>query len=92
MNLNRSVRISADVLSQDVSGETVLLDLNSENYFGMEGVGTRLWQLLKEHGDLSKIYNVLLQEYEIDEKQLETDLDAIMNELVDAGIIKIIQN
>lgn len=39
--------IPASVLSQEVNGETVLLDLQGEGYFGLTAVGTRIWQLLK---------------------------------------------
>ena len=40
--------VSKDVLFQEVAGETVLLDLNSESYFGLDEVGTRIWTLLNE--------------------------------------------
>ncbi|MBT6125779.1 MAG: PqqD family protein, partial [Halieaceae bacterium] len=46
MDLNQVVTLSPDVISQEVSGETVLLDLNSEHYFGLDEVGTRIWQLI----------------------------------------------
>ena len=45
---NRKITISPEVMSQEVSGETVLLDLQSESYFGLDEVGTRIWQLLQE--------------------------------------------
>jgi hypothetical protein len=36
--------ISSEVLSQEVNGETVLLDLEGESYFGLSEVGTHIWQ------------------------------------------------
>ena len=45
------IEISEDVLFQEVGGETVLLDLASEQYFGLDAVGTRIWQLLGEGAD-----------------------------------------
>ena len=39
--------ISDEVLSQEVNGETLLLDLEGESYFGLNEVGTRIWQLLQ---------------------------------------------
>ena len=44
MNLNQTIAHSPNVISQEVSGETVLLDLDSEHYFGLDSVGTRIWQ------------------------------------------------
>ena len=87
--MNQTVQVLPDVLSQEVSGETVLLDLNNENYFGLNEVGTRIWQLLQEQDNLEKIYDVLLDEYEVDAKQLRTDFDDIINQLKDTGLVTI---
>jgi len=85
--MNQTVQVLPDVLSQEVSGETVLLDLNNENYFGLNEVGTRIWQLLQEQNNLEKIYDILLDEYEVDAKQLRKDFDDIINQLKDTGLI-----
>jgi len=85
--MSQTVQVLPDVLSQEVSGETVLLDLNNENYFGLNEVGTRIWQLLQEQNNLEKIYNILLEEYEVDAKQLRKDFDDIIKQLVESGLI-----
>jgi len=87
--MNQIVQVLPDVLSQEVSGETVLLDLNNENYFGLNEVGTRIWQLLQEQNDLEIIYDIMLDEYEVDAKQLRKDFDDIINQLVESGLIAI---
>ena len=87
MNLNQTITLSAEVISQEVSGETVLLDLESENYFGLDEVGTRIWQLIKESGDLQAIYNTLLDESEVEEQRLQTDLEALLGEIAGLGLI-----
>ena len=87
MNLNQTITLSPDVISQEVSGETVLLDLESENYFGLDAVGTRIWQLIKENDDLQAIYNTLLEEYEVEEQRLQTDLEAILGEITQLGLV-----
>ena len=78
-----------DVLSQEVSGETVLLDLKGECYFGLDNVGTRIFQLLKEHGDLQKVRDTILKEYDVEEDQLENDLHELVAKLVEAGLVEI---
>jgi len=87
MNLKQTVTLSPDVISQEVSGETVLLDLESEHYFGLDEVGTRIWQLLKETGDLNAIYNTLLDEYEVSGERLQQDLDKLLTEIEKLGLI-----
>ncbi|MBE9549388.1 MAG: PqqD family protein [Proteobacteria bacterium] len=83
------LKISNDVLSQEVGGETVLLDLQSENYFGLDEVGTRFWQLLQEGNDQSQIVGQLQDEYDVEEQQLKQDLDDLIKKLAEAGLISV---
>ena len=92
MNLNQTITLSPEVISQEVSGETVLLDLESENYFGLDEVGTRIWQLIKETSDLRAIYNTLLQEYEVSEVRLQQDLDTLLSEISSLGLVTLEAN
>ena len=89
LNLDQRITLSTEVLSQEVSGETVLLDLGSENYFGLDEVGTRIWQLLKEQEHLRIVYNTLLSEYEVDEARLAQDLENLLTEISDLGLISL---
>ena len=89
MNLNQKITLSPDVISQEVSGETVLLDLESENYFGLDEVGTRIWQLIKEKEDLQAIYTTLLDEYEVEESRLQADLEALLGEISNLGLVSL---
>ena len=91
MNLNQSITPSPDVISQEVSGETVLLDLQSENYFGLDEVGTRIWQLIKETNDLQVIFETLLGEYDVSEERLRQDLDALLGEISGLGLVRLEQ-
>jgi hypothetical protein len=87
MNLNQTVSLSPRIISEEVAGETVILDLESECYFGLDAVGTRVWQLIQEHGDLQRIYNTLLEEYEVGEAQLLSDLETLLADASGRGLI-----
>ncbi len=89
INLDQKITISPEVLSQEVSGETVLLDLESENYFGLDEIGTRVWQLIKESGCLRTVFETLLKEYDVDEARLSSDLENLLNEVSKLGLVKL---
>ena len=89
MAINQTVTISPDVLAQEVSGETVLLDLNSEKYLGLNEVGTRVWQLLQDSDDLNSIFNILLVEYEVEQDTLESDLTRLIADMEEAHIVTV---
>lgn len=74
---------------QDTGGDAVLLDLASEQYFGLNAVGTRAWRLLQENPDVQAAFDTLLAEYDVPAKQLEHDLLALLAQLADAGLVTI---
>jgi len=83
-----TLRIPEGVLSQDLAGETVLLNLNTSAYFGLDLMGTRLWQLVKEGRSLRAIYDVLLQEYDVAPEVLQRDLFKLVRTLQDEGLLE----
>ena len=83
--------IAQGVLSQEISGETVLLDLNSEGYFGLDRTGTRIWQLLQEPKSLEEMHETLASEFNVDPEVLRADLQAHLNELEAAGLIRSVE-
>ncbi|MEM1154627.1 MAG: PqqD family protein [Pseudomonadota bacterium] len=91
MDLNQTITLSPEVISQEVSGETVLLDLESEHYFGLDEVGTRIWQLIKETDSLQTIFQTLLAEYDVSEERLTQDLDKLLTEIAELGLVKLEQ-
>ena len=87
LKLTHHVTISREVLFQELDGEAVLLDLASESYFGLDDVGTRIWQLLQEHGSLRTVFDTMLDEYDVEPARLEEDLLKHVGDLADAGLV-----
>ena len=85
--MKQTIEISSEVLTQEVGGETVILDLKSESYFGLDEVGTRIWQLLQEQEDIQTITATMLNEYDVKEEQLEKDIQNLLTQLDKAGIV-----
>jgi hypothetical protein len=82
------LRLSAQVMMQNLGEESILLDLRSENYFGLNRVATRAWQLLKESGDAADVYGRLLEEFDVEPARVAADLEALIQKLLDAGLIE----
>lgn len=83
------LRRSDDVLYQEVGGEAVLLDLASEQYFGLDPVGTRIWNLVDGTADLGRIHATLADEYDADPARIGDDLLALAQSLAEAGLVRV---
>ena len=83
------VAIPETVLFRDLDGEAVLLATDSGRYFGLNEVGTRMWSLLRLHGDVEAVCRALLAEYEVPEARLREDLAQFVDTLAARGLIEI---
>lgn len=89
MTLASRVRVSPEVLLQEIGGEAVLLDTASEQYFGLDPIGTRIWRLLDSGANLRAAHAILLAEYDVPAEQLKHDMIALIGQLANAGLITI---
>jgi len=88
--LSQKIRFKPDVLIQQVAGELVLLDLESEVYFGLDEVGARMMTLLNEKNSAAEVLDQLVGEYDVDRATLERDLLALVEECSANGLLEII--
>ena len=82
MDFTRKLRFSDTVLSQEIDGEMVLLDTNTEQYFGLDTVATDFWKLLGEDMTLEKTYKELLNIYEVEPNILKKDLEKFVEDIL----------
>jgi hypothetical protein len=81
-------QIPASVVAQEVEGETVILDLGSGHYFGLDVVGTRIWQLLGEGRSRETLVRTMIAEFDVDEERLRRDLEALLADLLARGLVE----
>jgi hypothetical protein len=75
------------VVFRELDGETVLLNLDSGVYFGLDAVGTRVWALLLEHGATAPVCAQMEREYEVTRDELERDVQRLVRELCEKGLL-----
>ena len=77
------------VLVQELDGESVLLNVNTENYYGLDEIGTRMWMVLKEASSVVQAIETLFDEYEVERTTLESDIDGLLSELLEKKLIEL---
>jgi len=86
--LSLQVTPSEDVIWRNLQGESVLLDMKSGVYFGLDAVGTRIWTLLQSQHDLRAVLEELLREYEVSEEKCSRDLIDLVNAMAEKGLVQ----
>ena len=92
MSISFSMRVvtAPDVMFRAVGDESVLLNLTSELYLGLDPVGTRTWNVLMSASDVQSAFVTLLAEYDAQPDQLRQDLQEFLAKLPqENGLIEI---
>lgn len=89
MNSTDKALIAAHVIARRLDEETVILDIASGTYFGLDPVGTRIWTLLSEGKALGETCDAMLDEFEVERERLEQDMADLLEQLVGRGLIEI---
>ena len=82
------VEISDDVVSRNLQGEVVLLNLKTGSYYSLDSTGTKMWELIQEYKSFEKVLELLLKEYDISEAQCREDLLNFISTLEEKELIK----
>ena|SRR5439155_6007054 len=83
------VIIASDVLWRVVGEEAVLLNLKTEQYLGLDSIGTRMWTVLINSPCVQDGYDVLLHEYNVEPERLRQDLDEFLQKLLQEALIEL---
>ncbi|MDO9069797.1 MAG: PqqD family protein [Deltaproteobacteria bacterium] len=76
-----------DKLSTEMEQETVILDLASGVYSGLDEVGTTIWNILEQPQSFGDICQRIMAEYKVEEHVCRNDLLTFLKDLADNGLI-----
>jgi hypothetical protein len=89
LSFSDRVEVPNNVLVRFLGKECVLLNLKSEIYYGLDEIGTRMWQLLTTAASIEDAYTELLAEFDVDTALLRQNLTELLERLADKGLLEI---
>ncbi len=88
ISFSSQTSVPKDVLVRELEGESVILNLQSEAYFGLDEVGTSMWVALVNHESVESAYQSLLNEYDVEPELLRKDLSTLLDKLIERGLLE----
>lgn len=85
--LTLSVTPSEDSVDSTVGNETVILHLGNGTYYGLDPIGTVIWEGLKAGQDLSEIRAAIVAGYNVSEDVVEADMRRFVSDLLEHDIL-----
>ena len=89
VSLDAALKVSSDVVFRELDGEAIVLNLATGVYFGLDPVGTRMWEVLGTNGTVESAYDALLAEFDVEPEQLRRDLYELIEKLREHGLLEI---
>ena len=85
----KRVVVPPHVLIRHLDGESVLLNLESERYFGLDATGTRMWELVTTEPSIALAFDKLLSEFDVEPEALRNHLTELLSGLVENGLLQV---
>jgi len=89
IDFNSRAQVPGEVLVSDLDGESVLLNLKTESYFGLDEVGAWMWNVVTGAESIEAAYEAMKDDCDVDPARLRTDLSTLLEQLVAEGLIRI---
>ena len=86
--LATKVRPAPDLLVSRLGEETVMLDLASERYFGLDSAGTAFWDVLTTSPSVATGVERLLELYDVDRDTVTRDVSTLIAQLQEKGLVE----
>ena len=80
---------AAGMVASDLDEKKVMLNIESGKYYGLDSVGSRIWELIEKPHTVRELVSELLKEYDVEENNCRQDVLVFLNKLYDQGLIDI---
>lgn len=84
------VRAVRSQVSTVLGGEAVMLELSRGVYFGLNEVGTRVWELVQEPRDVASIRDAVCEEYEVAPDRCLIDVEGLLERMRGEGLVEVV--
>lgn len=80
---------SSAQVSSELQDESVILDVQSGTYYGLNDVGASIWTLIQEPKAIANVQASIMAEYEVSAEQCEQDILTLLEQLIEIGLVNI---
>lgn len=85
------IKRNNEVFASEIDEEVVMMNLKTGKYYGMDAIGSRIWELIEEKIQVKKVIETLLEEYDVSEEQCRKDVLAFFDELNAQNLVDVLE-
>jgi hypothetical protein len=85
-------QVSTDLLSSKIDDEIIIMGLQTDKYYGLDAIASRIWELLEAPRSLDELVSLLCEEYEVEEAVCREETSALLQALSKQQLIRELKN
>jgi len=90
LDLSTVVVRSDSIVAAEIDGEAVMLSIENGKYYGLDPVGTAIWDLVTEPRSITQICDTLLERYDVDAATCQKEVTDLLEALVEGGSVVVV--
>ena len=91
MDIQTTLKRNPELLAVDMDGETVMMDMESGNYFGVNAVGSHIWEALKTESSVEAIVEAVTCQFEVnDGDSVQGDVLEFLSDMVEQQLVEVV--
>ncbi len=84
-----TVVVAEDIISCELEGEAAILNMSDGTYYGLNPIGSKIWNWIQKPTKLDEIVTLVMKEYEVDTEICQIDVQKLINDLLSHGLVKL---
>ncbi len=90
VSLDTVVQRADDIIASDMDGETVMMSLENSAYYGLDTIGSRIWELIALPTSVAQVCSMLVTEFDVALETCQADVLELLNHLYAEKLITVI--
>ena len=83
------IKRNKEVFASEIDEEVVMMNVDTGRYYGMDTVGSRIWELIAEEIQVKDVIEKLMEEYDVSEEQCKSDVIEFLSELYENKLVQV---
>ena len=87
INLKTTIKRNPEMVTSNIDGEIVMMSIDHGEYYGLDEIGSRIWELLENPMTIEHLIDILVEEFEVNKETCTSDTLEFLNDLAQKNII-----
>jgi hypothetical protein len=87
LSIHTTLARNSEIISSKIDDEVIMMSIEEGKYFGLDSIGSIIWELLEESNSLKEILPQLISEFEVSEEQCQKDCMTFILDMLDKKVL-----